>query len=78
MYLNTSQVRMRGYSSNHYHGGKVVCEEMFMFLHGVGRTRMKNLKKSLEERGIGPQIHGYTATLNDVHIMLCLMKQLST
>ena len=57
---NTSQVRMRGYSSNHYHGGKVVCEEMFMFLYGVCRTRMKNLKKSLEERGIGPRIHGNT------------------
>ena len=57
---HTAHERKRCYSGNHYHGGKVVCEQTFMFLLGVGRTRLKNLKKSLEESGIGPLVYGNT------------------
>ena len=54
------QERKRGYSVHHYHAGRAICETTFMFLHGIGETRLKNLRKSLKESGIAPRIHGNT------------------
>ena len=34
------------------HQSKSVCAKMFGMLHGIGRTRFKNLLKSLKENGL--------------------------
>ena len=41
-----------------YHQGKQVCEKMFRFLHTIGETRYKNLKKSLLTHGLATRSHG--------------------
>ena len=38
-------------SFSFYHQGKPICEKVFRFLHGIGETRYKNLKKSLRSNG---------------------------
>ena len=44
---NVAKERQRA-SYTFYHQGKPVCERMFRFLHNIGETRYKNLKKSLQ------------------------------
>ena len=41
-----------------HHQGKQVCEKMFRFLHSIGDTRYKNLKKSLCTKGLATPSHG--------------------
>ena len=41
-----------------YHQGKPICEKVFCFLHGIGETRYKNLKKSLHSNGLASRSHG--------------------
>ena len=41
-----------------YHQGKPICEKVFRFLHGIGETRYKNLKKSLHSNGLASRSHG--------------------
>ena len=45
-------------SSSFYHQGKPVCERMFRFIHTIGETRFKNLKKSLRSFGLAMRSHG--------------------
>ena len=46
-----------------HHQGKVICQEMFLFLHGVSSKRLKNIRKALTEDGIAPRMHGNTKRL---------------
>ena len=41
-----------------HHQGKQICERMFRFLHTLGETRYKNLKKSLQSQGLSTRSHG--------------------
>jgi hypothetical protein len=41
-----------------HHQGKQVCEKMFRFLHNIGETRYKNIKKSLRSNGLATRTHG--------------------
>ena len=41
-----------------HHRGKQVGEKMFRFLHNIGETRYKNLKKSLRSNGLATHTHG--------------------
>ena len=41
-----------------FHQSKPVCAKTFGMLHGIGRTRLKNLVKSLKENGLTPRTHG--------------------
>ena len=45
-------------SSSFYHQGKPVCERMFRFIHTIGETRFKNLKKSLRSFRLAMRSHG--------------------
>ena len=56
---HSTKTRERNLCS-YLHQGSPVCEKMFCFLHGIGRTCLKNLKRSLVENGIGPRTHGNT------------------
>ena len=49
--------RKKAYTS-FSHQGKPVCTRMFNFLHDVGSKRLKNLKRSLTEKGLTPRVHG--------------------
>ena len=40
------------------HEGKQICEKMFRFLHTIGETRYKNLKKSFQSHGLATRSHG--------------------
>ena len=43
----------------HYmHQGKPICANTFMFLHGIGRTRLKNIWCSIRLQGLLPRLHG--------------------
>ena len=43
----------------HYmHQGKSICANNFMFLHGIGRTRLKNIRCSIRMQGLLPREHG--------------------
>ena len=48
--------RQRAYTT-YYHAGKVVCARMFLFLHAVGKKRLRNLATSLKENGLVPRVH---------------------
>lgn len=41
-----------------FHQGQPICSKMFHFLHGVGTTRVKNIKKNLMLNGPTPRTHG--------------------
>ena len=49
--------RQKKYTTFH-HAGKIVCGKTFWFLHTVGRQRVYNLTKSLNENGLTPRTHG--------------------
>ena len=56
-----SRNRTRERRRAHYsllHRGQPVCEKMFRFLHNIGDTRYKNLKKSLRSHGLATRSHG--------------------
>ena len=54
---NPAAERQRSYTAL-FHQSKSVCAKMFGILHGIGRTRFKNLLKSLKENGLTPQTQG--------------------
>ena len=54
---NVAKDRQRA-SYSFYHQGKPICEKMFRFLHNIGETRCKNLKKSLRSNGLSTRCHG--------------------
>ena len=42
----------------HLHQSKVICQVMFMFFHGIGTKRLKNIVHSVKVHGITPRTHG--------------------
>ena len=48
------------YFTSYFHHGQPICEKMFCFLHGIGRTRFKNLKKSVQTNGLVSRSHSNT------------------
>ena len=52
-----SRKRQKTASIFHHHG-KQICEKMFRFLHTIGETRYRNLKKSLQSHGLATRAHG--------------------
>ena len=40
-----------------------VCKETFLFVYGIGKYRLQNLKAHLKRHGIAPRTHGNTARL---------------
>ena len=54
---NPEAERQRSYTTL-FHQSKPVCAKTFGMLHGVGRTRFKNLLKSLKKYGLTPRTHG--------------------
>ena len=50
-------------STTYYHQGKAICQEMFLFVHGIGSKRLKNVKAALNSEGVGARIHGNTKRL---------------
>ena len=57
MSRHRAKVRQRVAITFH-HQGKQICERMFRFLHTLGETRYKNLKKSLQSQGLSTRSHG--------------------
>ena len=59
--------RQKSFSS-YFHQSQPICEKMFCFLHEIGRTRLKNLKKSVQTNGpcvtISWQHKAYTPQCN--------------
>ncbi|XP_064383600.1 uncharacterized protein LOC135332176 [Halichondria panicea] len=51
--------RQKAYT-RYFHQGLIVCAKMFLFFHGVSRTRMKALAQRYKENGLTPRIHGNT------------------
>ena len=49
--------RERAYTS-YYHAGKIVCAKTFLFLHTIGKRRLRNLALNLRENGLTPRVHG--------------------
>ena len=45
-------------SFSFYYQGKPISKRLFHFLHGIGDTRYKNLKKSLRSNGLASRSHG--------------------
>lgn len=45
-------------SCSFHHQGKPICEKTFKFLHTLGGTRYRNLKKSLQSQGLATRTHG--------------------
>lgn len=54
--------RERTYST-YNHAGKPVCAKTFLFLHTVGKKRLRNLSLSLRENGLTPRVHGNSRRL---------------
>ena len=46
-----------------FHQGKPVCQKMFLFLHGIGKKRMRNIKHTLLSDGVSFRVHGNTKRL---------------
>ena len=61
-YRHAATARKRTYMS-FYHGGRRVCKNMFLFLHTISDTRLRNLQQSLRENGLTPRRHGNTRRL---------------
>ena len=54
---HSSILRMRDIC--HYmHQGKPICANTFMFLHGIGRTRVKNIRCNIRMQRLLPRVHG--------------------
>ena len=54
--------RERTYST-YNHADKPVCAKTFLFLHTVGKKRLRNLSLSLRENGLTPRVHGNSRRL---------------
>ena len=54
---HSTQLRQRS-SCTYMHNGNQICEKMFRILHGIGRTRLKNLKKNVCTHGLSLRVHG--------------------
>ena len=71
--------RTRGDFSIH---GIKVCKATFLFAHGIGEKRFKNLKSHFSNMGLSPRSHGnlgrtprHAATLDDVrHVVAFLFE----
>ena len=44
--------------TTYYHLRKQVCRTTFLFLHGIGRTRLENLMLHFQNHGLAPRLHG--------------------
>ena len=54
--------REKGYTA-FTHQGKPICQKTFLFLHGIGMKRLKNLAASFKCTGLQPRTHGNTSRL---------------
>ena len=52
-----SQKRKRN-STKYYHQGRTVCWATFLFVHGIGKRRLKNLRSHFSSHGLVPCQHG--------------------
>ena len=59
---HTPTPRTRVHYSYH-HQGKIICLKTFLFLHGIGIKRFKNIAKSFQENGFLPRVHGISKRL---------------
>ena len=59
---NVSHERRNNYTSFQHHG-KPICRNMFLFLHGISKKKLFNIKSSLSKNGIAPRVHGNTKRL---------------
>ncbi len=48
---------------SYHHKGKSICLKTFLFLHGIGIKRLKNIAKSYHDHGILPRVHGNSKRL---------------
>lgn len=48
---------------NYYFCGNRVCKETFLFAHGIGPKRYKNLVAHFDKNGLIPRMHGNTKRL---------------
>ena len=46
--------------ASYLHHGKRVCRPTFLFLHGIGKSAFKAIKKNYQEDGLVPRVHGNT------------------
>ena len=53
------QERQKQHAS-YLHQGRRVCRPTFLFLHGIGKSAFKAIKKSFGEEGLTPRVHGNT------------------
>ena len=55
---NHSSILRNGDFCHYMHQGKPICANTFMFLHGIHRTRVKNIRCSIRMQGLLPRVHG--------------------
>ena len=51
------QERAREYTAFFYHGHSI-CLKTFLFIHGIGKKRFRNLLKHYQLNGVSPRVHG--------------------
>lgn len=47
-------------SQQYFFNGSQVCRKTFVFAHGIGKTQLDSISKSLEKDGLKPRTHGNT------------------
>lgn len=52
------RVGMKRYRSYYFVRGHQVCRKTFLFLHGISKKRLLNLKSHLRSNGLAPCVHG--------------------
>ena len=59
---NKPHMRRRTHT-NYTHGGMPICQDVFLFIHGISIKRLKNIRKSFYRHGMQPRVHGNTKRL---------------
>ena len=59
-FLRVDKARPQQHRAHFLHGGQKVCKKTFLFLHGIGEMRLKNLMKHFKQNGITGRTHGNT------------------
>ena len=50
----------RRITMGYMHHGRDVCRKTFLFLHGIGKDRLQNVKDHYKEEGLQTRIHKNT------------------
>ena len=64
--------------SNYYFKGHQVCRKTFMFLHGISKKRLQNLKSHLQSYGFTSRVHGNTRRAPHNRTTLASLKHVVT